>query len=173
MNIILETSRLSLSAPQLSDLDKLADLRSNYEVMKYTGEGGLQTKEQVQDYLNFAINYYMKHSMGFFLVHEKDSGLFVGEAGLFHFLFDDTQTDIEIGYHLHPQFWGKGYTTELTKALIHWGFQNSLINKIVASSYPNQTASQRVLQKSGFEFKGKKYTSDGEELFWYELYKDN
>ncbi|HRD69010.1 MAG TPA: GNAT family N-acetyltransferase [Legionella sp.] len=109
--------------------------------------------------------------MGFCLVFEKESGNFVGEAGIFHLLFDDTQPEIEINYHLHKKFWGKGYATELAKALIDWGFQHLLINKIVAASYPKQTASQRVLQKSGFNFKGKKLTSDGLELYWYEIQK--
>ncbi|CAM2773341.1 GNAT family N-acetyltransferase [Legionella worsleiensis] len=173
MSIFLETKRLVLRAPELSDLDELVTLRSDFEVMKYTGEGGAQTKEQVEDYLNFALSYQKKHGMGFYLVFEKESGSFVGEAGLFHLLFDDTQPEIEVGYHLHKKFWGKGYATELTKTLVHWGFQHLLINKLVAATYPNQTASQKVLQKSGFNFRGKKQTSDGMELFWYEIYKSD
>lgn len=173
MSIFLETKRLILRAPELSDLDKLVTLRSDFEVMKYTGEGGAQTKEQVQDYLNFAMSYQKKHGMGFCLVFEKESSRFVGEAGLFHLLFDDTQPEIEVSYHLHKKFWGKGYATELTKALVQWGFQHLLINKLVAATYPNQTASQKVLQKSGFDFRGKKQTSDGMELFWYEIYKSD
>ena len=58
-----------------------------------------------------------------------------------------------------------------TKALVDWGFRHLFINKILASAYPNQIASQKVLQKSGFEFRGTKLTSDGHELFWYESYK--
>ncbi len=173
MSIFLETKRLILKAPELTDLDKLVALRSDHEVMKYTGEGGAQTKEQVQDYLNFALSYQKKHDMGFYLVFEKESGNFIGEAGLFHLLFDDTQSEIEIGYHLHKKYWSKGYATEITKALVHWGFQHLLINKIVASAYPDQLASRKVLQKSGFDYRGTKQTSDGTELFWYETYKSD
>ena len=173
MSIFLETKRLFLKAPELTDLDELIALRSDLEVMKYTGEGGAQTKEQVKDYLNFALAYQKKHGMGFYLVFEKDSGSFIGEAGLFHLLFDDTQSEIKVGYHLHKKYWSKGYATELTKALVHWGFQHLSINKIVASAYPNQIASQKVLQKSGFDFRGTKKTSDGAELFWYEIYQSD
>ncbi|STX44047.1 nucleotidyltransferase PLUS glutamate rich protein GrpB PLUS ribosomal protein alanine acetyltransferase [Legionella gratiana] len=84
MSIFLETERLVLRVPKLCDLDTLVTLRSDFEVMQYTGEGGAQTKEQVQDYLNFAISYHKKHGLGFYLVFEKESGSFVGEAGLFH-----------------------------------------------------------------------------------------
>ncbi|KTD56741.1 multifunctional nucleotidyltransferase/glutamate rich protein GrpB/ribosomal protein alanine acetyltransferase [Legionella santicrucis] len=171
MYIFLETERLILRAPALSDLDELVELRSDFDVMRYTGEGGAQTKEQVLDYLNFVLSYRKKFDLGFNLVFEKEGGSFVGEAGLFHLLFDDTQPKIEVGYHLHKKFWGKGYGTELTKALVHWGFEHLSVDKLVASTYPNQTASQKVLQKAGFDLKGKKHTSDGTELFWYEIYQ--
>ncbi len=45
-----------------------------------------------------------KRLLGFCLVFEKESGSFVGEAGLFHLLFDDAQPEIELGYHLHKKF---------------------------------------------------------------------
>ena len=107
--------------------------------------------------------------MGFFLVFEKENGNFIGEAGIFHLLFDDTQSEIEVGYHLHKKFWGKGYATELTQALVHWGFQHLLIDKLVAATYLNQIVSQKVLKKSGFDYKGTKQTNDGTELYWYEI----
>jgi GrpB-like predicted nucleotidyltransferase (UPF0157 family)/predicted acetyltransferase len=172
MEIFLETERLILKKPELSDLDILYTLRSDPKVMQYTGYGATQTKEQVKEYLDFAIPYKNKHGIGFCLVFEKESGSFIGEAGLFHLLFDDTQSEIEIGYHLHKKFWGNGYATELTKALIKWGFQNLSVKKLVAGSYPENTSSHKVLQKSGFDFRGKIYP-DGIELFWYEIYKND
>lgn len=171
MSIFLETERLILKTPELSDLDNLVALRSDLEVMQYTGEGASQTKEQVKEYLNFAISYFNKHGMGFCLIFEKESGQFIGEAGLFHLLFDDTQPEIEVDYHLHKKFWGKGYATELVKALVQWGFQHLSINKLVSAAYPNNVASQKVLKKAGFDCRSKKQLPDGKELFWYEIYK--
>jgi RimJ/RimL family protein N-acetyltransferase len=171
MRVFLETKRLMLKTPELSDIDNLVALRSDHEVMKHTGEGSAQTEEQVREYLNFAISYQKKHGMGFYLVFEKGNGEFIGEAGLFHLLFDDTQPEIEIGYHLHKKFWRKGYATELAKALIQWGFQNLSVNKLVAGMYPENVASQKVLKKSGFDCVGEKHLSDGTVLLWYEIYK--
>ena len=82
MTLFLETDRLILKTPQLSDIDNLVALRSDVEVMQYTGEGAAQTKEQIEEYLNFAVSYFHKHGMGFCLVFEKNSGSFVGEAGV-------------------------------------------------------------------------------------------
>ncbi len=123
MSIFLETKRLIVKTPELSDLDNLITLRSDPDVMKYTGDD-VQDKEEVKEALVFFISYYNKHGMGFFSVFEKETNSFVGQAGLFHLLFDDTQSEIEIAYRLHKKFWGKGYATELAKAIIQWGFQH-------------------------------------------------
>lgn len=173
MGIFLETKRLILKTAELSDLDLLVALRSDFEVMENTGYGGTQTKEEVKEYLDFAIPYQEKHGMGFCLVFEKESGNFVGEAGLFHLLFDDAQPEIELGYHLHKKFWGKGYGTELAKALIQWGFEHLSVNKLISTTYPDNITSQKVLQKAGFDCMSKKQLPDGEELFWYEIYKND
>jgi RimJ/RimL family protein N-acetyltransferase len=98
--ISLETERLILKKLELSDISNLVPLRADIEVMHYTGEGAVQTRKQVEEYLNFIISYFEKYGLGFYLVFEKESGSFIGEAGLFHLLFDDTQSEIEINYHL-------------------------------------------------------------------------
>ncbi|HAU1322417.1 TPA: GNAT family N-acetyltransferase [Legionella pneumophila] len=173
MSVFLETKRLILKTAELSDLDMLAALRSDFEVMENTGYGGTQTKEEVREYLDFAISYQEKHGMGFCLVFEKESGSFIGEAGLFHLLFDDAQSEVELGYHLYKKFWGKGYGTELVRALIQWGFQHLSINKLVSTTYPDNIASQKVLIKAGFDCMSKKQLPNVEELFWYEIYKND
>ncbi|MBA3537650.1 MAG: GNAT family N-acetyltransferase [Tatlockia sp.] len=171
MGIFLETKRLILKTAEISDLEMLVALRSDFEVMENTGYGGTQTKEEVREYLDFAISYQKKQGMGFCLVFERESTHFIGEAGLFHLLFDDAQPEIELGYHLHKKFWGKGYGTELVKALIHWGFQHLSINRLVSTTYPDNVASQKVLKKAGFDYSSKKQLANGQELLWYEIYK--
>ncbi|MBV8802057.1 MAG: GNAT family N-acetyltransferase [Gammaproteobacteria bacterium] len=173
MSIFLETKRLILKTPEVADFNILLALRSDPSVMQYTGYGETQTADEVKEYLNFAIAYENKHGMGFCLVFEKTSQEFIGEAGIFHLLFDDKQNEIEINYHLHKKFWGQGYATELSKALIKWGFEHLDINKIVATAYPENLASQQVLKKSGFDFRKKIKTPDDKELFWYETYKND
>jgi GrpB-like predicted nucleotidyltransferase (UPF0157 family) len=172
MSIFLETTRLILKTPELSDLNNLIILRADPDVMRYTGDG-VQEQETVKEALNFFISYYHEHRMGFFSVFEKDSGDFIGQAGLFHLSFDDKQPEIEIAYRLHKQFWGKGYATELAKALVHWGFENLSKDKFIASCLPENIASQKVLQKAGLDFIRKIILEDGTEILRYEIYKND
>ncbi len=128
MKIFLETKRLILKPTELSDFDNLFALRSDPEVMKYIGDSDPHTAAQIKRFLRIALPYQKKHGIGFCSVFEKESGNFIGQAGLFHIGYDDTQPDIETAYRLHKKFWGKGYATELAKALIQWGFQHLSIN---------------------------------------------
>ena len=67
--------------------------------------------------------------LDFAAVFEKETGEFIGQAGLFHKGFYDEQPDIELAYRLHKKYWGHGYATELAKALIRWAFENIKIGQ--------------------------------------------
>lgn len=164
MTIFLETKRLILKKHKLSDFDNLLALRSDPDVMKYIGDGSIHTEEQIRRFLTMTIPYQEKHGIGFCAAFEKASGNFIGQAGLFHIGYLDTQPDIEIAYRLHKKFWGKGYATELVKALIQWGFQYLSVNKLIAAAHPENMASQKVLKKAGLDYRGKRKWHDGREL---------
>ncbi len=156
----------------LTDFDDLLALLSDPDVIKYLGDGA-QTKEEVKLFLEKTISYQAKHRIGFCSVFEKERHTFIGQAGLFHLRYD-RQADIEIAYRLHKQFWGKGYATELVKALIVWGFEHLTIKKLVAATHPNNTPSQKVLEKCGLDYRGKiKYGEKSEEAVYYEIYKND
>ena len=58
MNIFLETKRLMIKIPDLSDFDDLYLLQCNPDVMKYIGEG-VRTKQEVELSLQKAIAHYL------------------------------------------------------------------------------------------------------------------
>lgn len=153
MNHTLTTPRLILKLPTLSDFDKLYALQTDPNVMKYIGPG-VRTKEEVLKFLEMTVQHQTKHGFSLFSVYEKESAAFVGQAGLVYLAYDDTQPDVELGYRLHQAVWGKGYATELAKALIKWGFEDLSLNKLVAVAHPNNFASQKVLKKSGMRYVG-------------------
>ncbi|MBV1707445.1 MAG: GNAT family N-acetyltransferase [Hyphomicrobiales bacterium] len=57
--------------------------------------------------------------------------------------------DAEIGYILAEQFWGRGYATEATGALVGWAGAQRGIMRISATCHPDNIASSRVLEKAG------------------------
>ncbi len=166
MAVFLETERLLLKKTEQSDFDNLYSLRSDPEVMRYS-EQGVQTKEDIHKFIDITVPYQKRYGYDICVVFEKNSGAFVGQAGLFRASGDD-QSDIEIGFSLHKKYWGRGYGTELVKALIQWGFDHLPVRKLVAYTDPKNTASHHVLLKCGMMNVG----IDGN-LLKFEIYKDD
>ena len=57
---------------------------------------------------------------------------------------------MEIGYGLHPDHWGQGYTTEAAELICEYLFQRYPIEKITAYANIDNIGSQRVLEKCAF-----------------------
>ena len=171
--VCLETSRLILKMLSLSNLNDLIQLRTHPDVMRYIGEGKIQTKEQVEHFLTTALAYQEKHGLGFCAVFEKMAGHLIGQAGLFHLGFDDTQQEIELAYRLLPAYWGKSYATELAKALVDWGFTHLPVNKLVAATHLDNIASQHVLKKAGFIDVGLREWYSKKQVRGFEVYRND
>lgn len=154
MQVFLETKRLLIKAPDLSDFDNLFALHTDADVMKYIGHGVLAQSE-VMESLKKAIAHYDKHGYSFGCVFEKETGHFIGKAGLIYLAYDETQNDIEVGYSLIRKAWHKGYGTELSQALIDWGFQHLTVPRLVAVIHPNNDRSRQVLQNTNMSYVGR------------------
>lgn len=60
----------------------------------------------------------------------------------------------EIGYFIGEEFWNRGIATEAVKLITEWGFSSLDIIRIYTGIYSYNLASQRVLEKCGFEKEG-------------------
>lgn len=60
-------------------------------------------------------------------------------------------TGIEAGYALSKSFWGRGLATQITYALVNYGFKTLNLDKICAITHPMNIPSQKVLKKAGFK----------------------
>lgn len=153
MSVLLETENLIIKTPQLDDFDNLYALQTDADVMKYIGQG-VRTSQEVMNGLEKAIAHQEKHGFSLGCVFEKESGLFIGRAGLIYLAYDDTQPEIEVGYALIKKAWGKGYGVELAKALLNWGFQHITVSRLVAVINPNNEYSRRVLEGVNMNYVG-------------------
>ena len=60
----------------------------------------------------------------------------------------------ELGYWIGSAFWNRGYATEACHALLWYGFECLLLNRIQATYFTRNSASGRVMQKIGMRFEG-------------------
>lgn len=64
----------------------------------------------------------------------------------------DNTRRIELGYRLKQAFWGQGYATEVSKALIAKGFAELGVNEVFAVTMKTNLGSQAVMRKAGLVF---------------------
>jgi RimJ/RimL family protein N-acetyltransferase len=148
MDIYLETERLQLRRFTEADLDNLIELNSDPEVRRYE-RSRLPPREENQQQLNRMLQHYSRFpGYGFWAAIEKSSGDFLG---WFEFLPDaDAGLDEpELGYRLRKSAWNKGYATEGSRALIHKGFTELGVRRVVAGTDADNIASRRVMEKAG------------------------
>lgn len=167
---LLETKRLIVNSTTLDNLEKVYALYSDPAVMRYYGCGA-KTNEKTHEFMMQMIQHQEKHGFSSGNVYEKETGLFIGRAGLVYFEMKDDQPDIEVGYILHKQFWNKGYATELAKSFLEWGFQHLTVDKLIATVCPDNTASCHVLEKAGMIYVGNVHWY-GNIVAKYEILKD-
>jgi [ribosomal protein S5]-alanine N-acetyltransferase len=166
----LSTERLRLRRFTPGDLELLVRLNGDERVMRYAG--GVKTREQTGELLRGRIlQYYEEHpGMGVWATIERDSGACIGMHLLNHI---QGESFIQVGYLLLPEFWGKGYATEMCRAVLRYGFAGLGLPRIVAITNMDNVDSQRVLLKAGLERNGERalphpaYASSGP-LAWFE-----
>jgi [ribosomal protein S5]-alanine N-acetyltransferase len=68
--------------------------------------------------------------------------------------WDRENRRVDIGYHMEPSLWGKGYATEAARAIVGWCFDNLNVHRVQADCTEGNIASERVMVKLGFTFEG-------------------
>ena len=150
MQVFLETERMVLRRFTAADVDHLVDLDSDPEVMRFL-TGGRPTPREVikHDILpTFLRSYEPVSGLGVFAAIEKDSGEFLGWFG-FRPKDAGDPNEITLGYRLRQAVWGRGYATEGARALIRKGFTELGVQRVVATTYQDNLASRRVMEKAG------------------------
>jgi RimJ/RimL family protein N-acetyltransferase len=75
---------------------------------------------------------------------------FCGAIGI-HLQTDIFRKNAELGYWIAEPFWGKGIGTTAVKLICTYGFENFDLNRIFARPFGSNIASQKLLEKAGFD----------------------
>ena len=153
MQIFLETERLQLRRFTDDDVENLLELDGDPDVMRFINGGRPTAREEIEnEVLPAFLDFYERYAgYGFWAAVEKSTGRFIG---WFHFrpAAGAPGDEVELGYRLRRSAWGKGYATEGSRALIHKGFAELGVQRVVASTMVVNVASRRVMEKAGLRF---------------------
>jgi RimJ/RimL family protein N-acetyltransferase len=149
----IDTHRLCIREMRMDDFDQFYRLRSDPHTMRYIRKPETDPAAVRSSMESWYIYGDQNHPMGVMVAETKENGQFIGYCVLRHVDFTPGN-DLEIGYTLAPEAWGKGYATEIARALINYAFEGKLATELVAFTHPENAASQHVLAKCGFTLVG-------------------
>lgn len=176
----LSTQRLTIRPLQIEDAKDWTAFFINNSNLKHLGLGEIDAKTAelyAKSWIEKQIWRYQNNEYGHHALVLKETGKLVGQCGLLTQVFGD-QKEIEVGYHMLPQYMQNGYATEAALAVRDFAFENniaeSLISLIGIDNEPAQKVAKKLSMKKDSRMKANEmdvyiYQIDKEE--WEELQK--
>jgi RimJ/RimL family protein N-acetyltransferase len=148
MKQILETSRLVLREMLLSDLDFVAAMLADPEVMRYYPK--CYSRREAETWIERQTNRCARHGHGLWLALDKVGGQPVGQVGL---LIQNVRgvEEKEVGYLIHRPFWRRGFATEAALACRDYAFDVLGRQRVIALIRPDNIPSLGVARKLGMQ----------------------
>ncbi|HEY3825893.1 MAG TPA: GNAT family N-acetyltransferase [Bryobacteraceae bacterium] len=144
--IVLETERLRLRTWKQADREPFARLNADPRVREFFP--GVLSKSESDAEADRVEEHFSRHEFTFFAAELRESGEFIGCAGLAAPSFEAHFTPcVEIGWRLAQNYWGRGLATEAARAVLRHGFEVLRLNEIVAFTVPANVPSRRIMEK--------------------------
>ena len=167
MKKVIETERLILREYVPDDFDALYAILSDPETMKHYPTP--YDKNGTIRWLNWSFDNYKKYGFGLWAIEIKQTGAFIGDCGITMQSIDGQMLP-EIGYHIHKNYWRKGYAKEAASAVRDWFFANTDFETVYSYMTHTNVASYSTAASIGMK-RIKEYTDlqDGERYCVYAL----
>jgi RimJ/RimL family protein N-acetyltransferase len=82
----------------------------------------------------------------------REPRVLVGTVNAFQ--WPERPDEAELGYALVPEFWRRGLATETAEAMVAWIAGLAQVSRLCAHTFPEITASVRILERLGFVLEG-------------------
>ncbi|HEX3894340.1 MAG TPA: GNAT family N-acetyltransferase [Terracidiphilus sp.] len=151
MDYFLQSSRLGFRTWRSDDLPLALGLWGDAEVSAWLS--GPLSPAAIQARLDLEIRRQQEVGVQYWPIFLVRNGDHVGCAGL----RPKAENLLELGYYLKPAYWGAGFATEAATAVVEYAFVTLGAASLFAGHHPANRASQRVLEKLGFERAGEEF----------------
>lgn len=165
----LTTQRLLLRPRSLDDIPGYMEMDADAEVMRYIGDGTVPDLATHAERIRQRILAGNSEGLWVWSVFERDRPADL--LGCMFLSLEEELEKIELAYRFRRSAWGRGIATEASVVCLQYGFENLGLREIIGLTYPENTPSQRVLGKLGFEAAGRHFAY-GKSLLLFRLSAD-
>jgi ribosomal-protein-alanine N-acetyltransferase len=150
----LETERLVLRELTSDDVEWYRNHFSTPEIVHGSGYPAPADIDAAKEEFEMYILGPWKEGTGLrWGITLKDDGSLIGSCGFYKWE-SDPHRKAEIGYDLHPTYWGKGIMREALQAIIRYGFEEMNLNRITLLVISYNDRSIRLAERLGFVKEG-------------------
>jgi RimJ/RimL family protein N-acetyltransferase len=154
---VLHTERLVMREVGEADLDAVAAISADPEVMGWLGSEPLD-RDEAWRRLAYSLGHWRLRGFGHWALEHRDTGEFVGQAGLYR---PEGWPGTEVGWTLARAHWGAGYATEAARAALAWGWSELGLTRIVSVIRPENERSTAVALRLGMTDSGERFEYRG------------
>lgn len=148
----IETERLFLRKLTQTDADRIEELASDYDVAKTTlNIPHPYPKGGAKDFIERTLRAEDNGKLHTYAIVKKKENNLIGIIGI---NLTPTHKRGELGYWIGKPYWGNGYGTEETKAIVTLGFETLHLQKIFARAITTNLGSWRIMEKVGMTHEG-------------------
>lgn len=145
---MLTSERLKYRQINTEDEAESLAMAQSKEVMTYITGAALSLKEAKERFQHQLAVNKENQDLGFIRAESLETGEFVGYVKMTPF----GSKELEIGYAILPAFWGKGFATEMLKAMEVLAKSLPEFNSLIGIANTSNQASIKVLLKNDFSF---------------------
>jgi RimJ/RimL family protein N-acetyltransferase len=170
---LIETERLLLRKPEITDVDDMLDFVGDDEVMRWIGGEAGDLAAAIESVERW-IARWERNGVGQFAV--VLDGRTIGRVGLLVWdartwvtsTYDQAGEDAEteLGWALTRRYWGHGYATEAARAAREWVYTERGVERVISLIAPDNIRSMRVAEKLGARMEEQVETDHGPANVW-------
>jgi len=144
--VILETPRLVLRKFVLDDAPALEAVLGDPVAMEFYPAP--LDRKGVEGWIEKNFARYQRDGRGLWAMLLKASNELIGDCGC---VMQEVEgkAEVEVGYHVRRDLWGRGYATEGARACMDYAFATLHAKRVISIIRPPNIASRRVAEKNG------------------------
>jgi RimJ/RimL family protein N-acetyltransferase len=145
---VIETERLSIRTWRDADREPFFRINSDAEVMRHIR--AVATRDESDAAVERQRASQAEHGFCFWALERKEDGAFLGFCGLRPGVpATPIAGDVEIGWRLGREHWGRGYAGEAARACLAWAFRALQAPRVAAITVAANARSRQLMERLG------------------------
>lgn len=146
-----ESDRLKFRKLTESDIPDWIEFFINNDRLHFLGMDTSKSNEDLaKEWITIQLNRYENDEFGHLAIELKESNEFIGMAGILPRVLNDNH-EYEVAYSLKPNYWGKGYATEMAKKIKDYAMNNVESTRFISIIHIDNLDSMNVAKKNGMK----------------------